>query len=143
MSEELGTASIERLLADTRAALGRITAVPAGAADPAGAAAPRTADGRDRSERVTATVAAPGRVVSIAMDPRLLRDGSEAVCEAIADAVNDALGAWQAAALADLPQLDTASMAADLERLQHESLTSASSMFSTLQDVMSRLERRD
>jgi len=97
------------------------------------------AEAADRSDRATAVVVAPGRIDSLRIDPRLLRDGSNAVCDAITEAINAALADLSDQALRGAESLDTASLAVDLERLQADSLASATTMMASLQDAMTRI----
>lgn len=141
MNEGLSTSSIDGLLTDTRAALDRMRTTPAAPAVPtAGAGA---VDATDKSKRVSVTVDLPGRITALAIDPRLLRQGSEAVCDAITEAVNAGLASLQALALRDVPTIDVESLAAELEHVHTQSLQSASTMLTALQDTMDRLTRGD
>lgn len=147
MSEGLSTTTVDRLLTDTRAALERMRT--ASAPSPAVPTAPGAtdvellgADGTDVSGRVTATVTLPGRITSLSIDPRLMREGSEAVCDAVIEAVNDGLASLQQLALRGVPSIDVESLAADLEQVQTESLHSASTMLTALQDTMNRINRQ-
>jgi len=144
MSEGLSTTTIDRLLTDTRAALDRMRTTPAVPNDPGTRDAdPLCADGIDESGRVSVTVSLPGRITALAIDPRLLREGSGAVCAAITEAVNAGLASLQELALRGVPSIDVESLAADLEQVQTESLHSASTMLTALQDTMNRISRRD
>jgi DNA-binding protein YbaB len=161
VNETIPLASMERLLSDTREALRRMqptstaaagtaaastaaaSTAAAGRDGPAGggeaAAAPLRAEASDRSGRATAVVASPGRIESLRVDPRLMRDGSEAVCDAIAEAVNAALAKLQDDAIAGAAVIDATGLAVDLERLQADSLASATTMMASLQDAMARI----
>jgi hypothetical protein len=143
MNEGLSTTTIDRLLTDTRAALDRMRTTPAAHAIPTAGAGASAVDATDKSERVTVTVDLPGRITALAIDPRLLREGSEAVCDAITEAVNAGLASLQALALRDVPSIDVESLAAELEHVQTQSLQSASTMLTALQDTMDRITRRD
>lgn len=145
MSEPTFATAMERLLEDTREALKRMqpnaatTPPTGGPASAAPAAEPLRAEASDRTERAAAVVVTPGRIESLRIDPRLLRDGSEAVCDAIADAVNAALSQLQEQASASAGTVDLAGLGVDLERLQADSLTSASTMMASLRDAMDRI----
>lgn len=146
MSEPTFTASMERLLDDTRAALERMHPNAAGArvADgpensDADTAAPLRSEASDRSARATAVVVTPGRIESLRIDPRLMREGSEAVCVAIIEASNAAFAQLQDDAISGAVDIDTAGLVVDLERLQADSLTSATTMMASLQDAMARI----
>lgn len=146
MSESAFPTSMERLLDDARAALERMH--PDAAQSPT-AARPTSpgggpteqlrAEASDRLERATAVVVTPGRIESLRIDPRLMRDGSEAVCAAITDAVNGALGRLQDDALSSAGTIDMSALAVDLERLQADSLTNATTMMASLRDAMARI----
>ncbi|GAA2757560.1 YbaB/EbfC family DNA-binding protein [Actinopolymorpha rutila] len=142
MSEDLNltTATVERLLTDTRQALERMRA-PAGPSPSAPEELPR-GTGESADGRVHAVVEMPGRVASLEMDPRLMREGSEAVCSAMAEAVNSAMVSLRSSVLSGATAVDPGALAGELERVQEESLVSARSMLATLQDAMDRVGRR-
>jgi hypothetical protein len=143
MSGGLSTTAVDRLLTDTRAALDRMRTTPAMPTDPGATDVDVLhADGIDPSGRVSVTVTLPGRISALTMDPRIMREGSTAVCDAIIEAVNDGLASLQTLALRGVPSIDVESLAADLERVQTESLHSASTMLTALQDTMSRIHRQ-
>lgn len=83
----------------------------------------------------------PGRLTTLRIDPRLMRSGSEAVCEAVIAAVNIALEELQTVAIR-AAAIDTGGLSGDLERIQEESLGSARSMLAALQDAMDTIDRR-
>lgn len=141
MSEIFSATSMERLLSDTRAALERMTRSESAGAAPSDIASsePLRTEASDRTDRATAVLVTPGRIGSLRIDPRVLRDGSEAVCDAITEAVNAALADLSDQALRGAESLDTASLAVDLERLQADSLASATTMMASLQDAMTRI----
>lgn len=141
MSEIFSATSMEHLLSDTRAALARMTR-----SEPSEQGRPETvpseplrAEASDRSERATVVVVAPGRIDSLRIDPRLLRGGADAVCDAITEAVNAALADLVDQALRGAKALDTAGLAVDLEQLQTDSLASATTMMASLQEAMTRI----
>ncbi|MFD2077808.1 hypothetical protein SAMN05421678_12445 [Actinopolymorpha cephalotaxi] len=144
MSEDLNltTATVERLLTDTRQALERMRA-PDGPS-PSGPEEPPRGIGESADGRVQAVVEVPGRVASLEMDPRLMREGSEAVCSAMAEAANAAMDSLRSSVLSGsgAATVDPSALAGDLERLQEESLVSARSMLASLQDAMDRIGRR-
>lgn len=145
MNEGLSTTMIDTLLTDTRAALDRMLATSTAATAPATApgVGAMTADGTGAHERVTATVSLPGRLTSLTVDPRLMREGSDAVCAAVIEAVNAGLAALQERALDGAQSIDVESLAVDLEQVQADALQSASTMFTALQDTMDRIVRQD
>lgn len=85
MTENLSPAAIDALLSQTRRAFENLRRSQGEPSEQA------RGEGTALDERVRAVVVAPGRVEELTMDPRVLREGSEAVCEAIAEAVNAAL----------------------------------------------------
>jgi hypothetical protein len=75
------------------------------------------------------------------MDPRVLREGSEAVCEAVIEAVNAALDDLRSQVMAEAGAFDLERMRDDLERLQAESLETARTLFGAVHEAMARIER--
>ena len=75
------------------------------------------------------------------MDPRAMRDGSEAVCESISEAVNSALEDLRGKASAEAGGYDVESMRNDLESIQERTLDTARTLFGAVNDAMSRLGR--
>jgi hypothetical protein len=104
-------------------------------------AEPLQGKGESPDGKARAVVVTPGRVESLHVEPRLLRQGSENVCVAIMSAVNAALADLQTQAQAIGPDIDPTGLADELERIQEESFDSARSMLSVLQGVMDRFER--
>lgn len=143
MIDGLSATMIDTLLTDTRVALDRMRTTPAAPSELGlTPIEPLTADGTDLSGRVTATVATPGRITALAMDPRVMREGSEAVCAAVVEAVHDGLASLQTLALRGVPSIDVESIAADLEQVQTQSLQSASTIMTALQDATNRITRQ-
>ncbi len=145
MSDDLNlsTGSIQGLLDDTRRALERMSTPPAPGTDPSGEPTePLRGDGESADGRARAVAVTPGRIETLEVNPRLMRDGSEAVCEAIAEAVNAALEDLQTKAVQGAATIDPQQLSGELERIQEESLDSARSMMAVLQDAMARIDRR-
>jgi DNA-binding protein YbaB len=136
---DLSATTIDQLLTDTRRALetmrsGQQVAEPA---------EPIIGEGEAADGKVNAVVALPGEVQSLTMDPRLLRAGSESVCEAVVEAVNAALSDLRAKATTDVgATVDLEQLSGDLEAVQSDSLQTMKTMFGTLQEVMDRIDRR-
>lgn len=131
----LSTAQIDGLLADTRRVLERMrTQAPP-------PAEPLRGEGEAPGGKARAVVVSPGRIESLQVEPRLLREGSEKVCATITEAVNLALADLLKRARSD-PSIDPQGLAGELEKLQEQSLDSARSMMAVLQDAMDRVERR-
>lgn len=129
----LSTAQIDGLLTDTRRALERMHSLEVTSAEPL------QGEGESPDGKARAIVVSPGRIESLHVEPRLLRQGSDKLCLAITTAVNLALADLQAKAVG--PAIDPTGLAEELERLQEQSLDSARSMMSVLQGVMSRIDR--
>jgi DNA-binding protein YbaB len=136
---DLSATAIDQLLTDTRRALetmrsGQQVAEPA---------EPLTGEGEAADGNVHAVVALPGEVQSLTMDPRLLRAGSESVCDAVVQAVNAALSDLREKATTDVgATVDLEQLSGDLEAVQSDSLQTMKTMFGTLQEVMDRIDRR-
>ncbi|WP_020577841.1 YbaB/EbfC family nucleoid-associated protein [Actinopolymorpha alba] len=135
----LSTGDVEGLLADTRRALERMRR-PSAEVTPEPTELIR-GEGEGGQGKVHAVAKVPGRIEILQMDPRLMRDGSEAVCEAIVDAINAALEDLQNKVVGGTT-IDAVELSGELERLQEQSLDSARSMMAALQDAMDRIERR-
>lgn len=139
---DLSATAIDQLLTDTRRALETMRSGQQ-AADPAEPAEPVTGEGDAADGKVHAVVTLPGEVQSLTMDPRVLRAGSESVCEAVVEAVNAALSDLRGKATTDVgAPVDLEQLSGDLEAVQHESLQTMKTMFGTLQQVMDRIDRR-
>src|SRR5258707_1142939 len=83
----LGAGDLDRLLEDTRRALSEMGARPADQAT----LAELRGTGTAADDQVRAAVVIGGRLETLSVDPRLMRMGSEALCEQIVFAVNAAL----------------------------------------------------
>jgi DNA-binding protein YbaB len=122
---DFGGTDFERLLGETRRALGALRSgepsADGAAAD--GAAEPVRGEGAAADGKITATVAAGGRLERLQVDPRLLRSGSEELCAQIVVAVNAAMDELRAnTAEASPATMDPAALAGMLEELQTESV---------------------
>jgi hypothetical protein len=122
-------AGFERLLADTRRALGALRAGGEQAEQgdrPAGAPAePVRGEGSAADGKISAAVVAGGRLDELTVDPRLLRGGAEELCTQIKVAVNaamDDLRARTAQAGSGAAAMDPAELAAMVTDLQTESV---------------------
>jgi DNA-binding protein YbaB len=82
-----GVGDIDRLLQDTRRALSELGAPQAGQ----DANAEMRGTGTAADDQVRASVAIGGRLETLSVNPRLMRLGSEALCEQIVVAVNAAM----------------------------------------------------
>ncbi len=117
-------AEFERLLSETRRALADSRAGAAADGAPAdGAAAGLLGTGVAADGQVRATARASGRLASIALEPRALRLGTQALGEQILLAVNAALDDLQAQAAAQAgPAADPAALAERMQELQDQSV---------------------
>lgn len=142
----LDASGFDRLLEQTRQALAsvRLAGTPAepGEVEMTGVGA--AADGQ-----VRATVLAGGRLESLQVNPRLLRNGIESVCEQIIVAVNAALDDLrdQAAAqgAAQVPAggvVDPAALAGRLRELQDQSVRQMAVFSQAMNDVVAQLRGR-
>ncbi|RKR87023.1 hypothetical protein BDK92_1295 [Micromonospora pisi] len=149
-----GLRGFDHMLTETRQQLARMRAAAAtGAAAPSDEDAnteppqPLTGQGSDPAGWVLATVSA-GQLQSLTVDPRLLREGTEAVCEQIIAAVNDAFAdlglhtrAGSAQESTDVPE--TEQLAASLADLQDESMRSMAMFTQTLTSALDRIQSRN
>ncbi len=137
-TEDLSMSAIDQILTDTRRALDDMRSPR-----PTAAIGQVTGEGEAAEGKVRVVASLPGQVQSISMDPRMMRTGSEAVCEAITEAVNAALDDLRTKATtgAEAP-VDFERLSGDLEAIQTESLQSMRTMFGALEDVMGRIDRR-
>jgi DNA-binding protein YbaB len=136
MSENLSSTAIDGLLSQTRRAFED--------ARKPGAEETETLSGEGIAHdgRVRAVAVAPGRIDAFELDPRVMRDGSEAVCEAMAAAANAALDDLRAKAADQSAGFDVERARSDLEQLQAESLETARTLFGAVHDAMARLDQR-
>ncbi|GAB3426953.1 hypothetical protein GCM10027569_67330 [Flindersiella endophytica] len=107
-----------------------------------GGAEPLAGEGTALDGRVHAVVVSPGQVEKLEMDPRVMRDGSEAVCDALATAVNAALEDLRTKAAAEAGGYNVQQVQEDFERMQTESLDAARNLFGAVHEAMARLDRR-
>ena len=131
---DFGGTDFERLLGETRRALGALgSGARARGEGSAADAAPGGAAGGDGERvhgagsaadgKITAKVAAGGRLEELTVDPRLLRSGSDELCAQIKIAVNAAMDDLRThAAQASPATMDPAALAGMLEELQTESV---------------------
>ncbi len=103
------------------------------------AAEPVVAEAAEGMVRVTMSPA--GELSEIKVDPKLLREGIDEVCENIVVATNDAIRKLRAASRAP-GSVDPAALASTLQELQQESLREMASFGSVLNDVVAQLRGR-
>ncbi|MFC4150130.1 YbaB/EbfC family nucleoid-associated protein [Micromonospora mangrovi] len=132
-------ATLDDLLTSTQQMLAMLRSQAVEPAD-GDAVALLRAEGTAADGRVTATVVQGGRLASLTVDPELLRQGSEAVCDHVVGAVN--------AALAELDERVSESARADVDALAarlggvREPSARRMAMFSqAMDDVAARLHR--
>ena len=90
---------------------------------------------------VRVTMAPAGELSEIKVDPKLLRDGIDEVCENIVVATNDAIRKMRAASRTP-GSVDPAALAGTLRELQQDSLREMASFGSALNDVVAQLRGR-
>ncbi|MEU1587015.1 YbaB/EbfC family nucleoid-associated protein [Micromonospora sp. NPDC005710] len=146
-----GPRGFDLMLSETRRQLAKM-----GAAAAAGATVPGTQSADTEPETVIgegsepggwaqATVSA-GRLRSLVVDPRLLREGSEAVCDKVIAAVNAAYADLGRRATSDLDAADTADveqLTADLSRLQDESMRNMTMFTQALTSALERIQAQN
>lgn len=120
----LGSGDFERLLGDTRRALGALRSGNGDASRTADSGAePVTGNGSAADGKITAKVVAGGRLEELTVDPRLMRQGSEEMCAQIMVAVNAALDELRANTAQAAPAaMDPAALADMMADLQTESV---------------------
>ncbi len=119
---DLAGDGLERLLEDTRRALGAMRSGRSGPV-PAEPAEPVRGEGTAADGRVTARVVAGGHVEELRVDPRLMRAGSEEMCAQIMVAVNAAVDDLRSRTAEAAPAaMDPAVLAGMLENLQADSV---------------------
>lgn len=130
----LGEDALEQQLAQARAALREVSkgVTPPERAESVAVAA----DGR-----IQVTLGTDGRVSTIGIDPRVLREGSEYLAAELRQAVNDALDGQDAGVDVSEPMPDLAAISATVERLQDESLRQMREMTQAIGETMRKLHR--
>jgi hypothetical protein len=112
MTENLSPSTLDGLLAETR----RVFECVRSGRD--GDAEPLSGEGMALDGQVRAVAVAPGRIETLELDPRVMRGGSEAVCEAVVEAVNAALYDLRMKAVAETGSFDARRVQEDMQRLQ-------------------------
>ncbi|MER7419949.1 YbaB/EbfC family nucleoid-associated protein [Micromonospora peucetia] len=129
----LGESALEQQLAQTRAALREVSGT-AGPRERAESVA-EAADGRIR-----VTLGTDGRVSSVDIDPRVLREGSEYLAAELRQAVNAALDGQDDGATAEAMP-DLAAVTATVERLQDQGLRQMREISQAVSETMRKLHR--
>ena len=91
---------------------------------------------------VRAVAAPPGRVVSLDIDPRLLRGGSADVAAAVTAAVNAALDQLRTSAAAAVVPADLDRLERDLEAVQLDSVRQMARLGAAMDTAMAQLRAR-
>jgi DNA-binding protein YbaB len=141
---EFGGTDFERLLDETRRALGALGSGgrPPGEAAGLGEAdaAPVTGAGSAADGKITAKVAAGGHLEELTVDPRLLRSGSEELCAQIKIAVNAAMDDLRAqTAQASPATMDLTALAGMIEGLQTESVRQMSQFTQGVAETVAKI----
>jgi YbaB/EbfC DNA-binding family protein len=132
--------ALDRMLTETRRVLAAVRSgggAPA-VADPAGDP-PLRGEGSGADGLVRAVVTQGGRLESVAIDPRLLRQGVEALGEQLVAAVNAALDDLAAQAPPADPSADLAGLSSRLESLQDQSVRQMAMFSQAMNDVVAHL----
>jgi DNA-binding protein YbaB len=140
VAEDIGGAGFDQLFEQAKQAL---DAVRAGR-DEQPDAEPVEGVGSAADGQVSVRVGEGGRVESITVNPRLLRDGIETVCEQIVLAVNAALEDFRTRAREQQPggAADPAALAGQLRELQDESMRRMAAYSQALSDALSAVRGR-
>lgn len=151
---DFGGTDFERLLGETRRALGALGsgARPRGEAGegalpgtgpsggPDAAAEPVSGEGSAADGKITAKVAAGGHLDELTVDPRLLRSGSAELCAQIKIAVNAAMDDLRAHTVQAGPAtMDPAALAGMLEELQTESVRQMSQFTQGVAETVAKI----
>jgi DNA-binding protein YbaB len=153
---DFGGADVERLLGETRRALGALrsangTASPDGTAAPDGPhgglgpteaapAEPVRGAGSAADGKITAKVAAGGHLDELTVDPRLLRSGADELCAQIMVAVNAAVDDLRAQTAQAAPAtMDPAELAGIIEDLQAESVRQMNQITQGVAETVSKI----
>jgi DNA-binding protein YbaB len=140
VADEIGGAGFDQLFEQAKQALDAVRGGQrAAAADDD--AEPVVGAGEAADGQVTASVSAGGKVERITVNPRLLRDGIDVVCEHIAAAVNAALDDLRRRSAAAQPvgAPDPAALAGQLRELQDESMRKMSAFGAALTDALAKV----
>lgn len=142
---DFGGADFERLLGETRRALGALRSGADGAGDTASGAhaadaEPVRGSGSAADGKVTARVAAGGHLDELTVDPRLMRAGSEELCAQIVIAVNAAMDDLRTQTAKAAPAtMDPAALAGMLEELQTESVRQMSQFTQGVAETVAKI----
>jgi hypothetical protein len=149
-----GVNEIDRLMSETRHVLASMRAARTSMAadqsdgsDPPGTDADLRGEGADPDERVRAIVTA-GRLRSLELDPRLLREGSAATCERVMAAVNAAFTdlankAGEASGAAEAAVPDPSQLSGKLAELQDASMRTMTTFTQALVSALDRIQARE
>jgi hypothetical protein len=133
---DFGVSGIDELLAQTRRSLEAISTARAGDTDGESSGSGEALDGQVRAS-VTG-----GRLVSLTVEPRLMRLPSGDLCEQIMVAVNAALDDARAAPGADAASpapVDPQALASQLRGVQEQSLRQMSTFSTAMNELLARM----
>jgi DNA-binding protein YbaB len=136
VSEIFDAAGLEQLVAEARRA---VRAIRAGERPP-GEELQGTGEAADGAVR--AVVGPPGRVLSLDIDPRLLRRGSTEIADAVTQAVNAALDQLRTTASAAVVPADLDRLERDLEAVQLDSVRQMATLGAAMETAMAQLRSR-
>lgn len=139
MPEAAGAESLDQMISQALRTLATVRSTGVTADGP-----PLQGEGRAAGGKVSATVSAGGRLTALSVDPRVMREGSEAMCAEIITAVNAAVDELRAKAeeRAAAAAAGSEEISATLLGLQQESVRQMERFTQSLNDVVARFERR-
>lgn len=139
MPEAAGAESLDQMISQALRTLATVRSTGVTADGP-----PLQGEGRAAGGKVSATVSAGGRLTALSVDPRVMREGSEAMCAEIITAVNAAVDELRAKAEERAAAVTAGSeeISATLLGLQQESVRQMERFTQSLNDVVARFERR-
>ncbi|TYB59215.1 YbaB/EbfC family nucleoid-associated protein [Nonomuraea sp. PA05] len=131
------------MIEQARQALAAVQASSASASESPDAEPPLRGEGQAAEGKVRAVVVAGGRLASLSVDPRVMREGSEEMCAQIMAAVNAAADGLRAQVMERATAAaGGAEIASTLLTLQQESVRQMERFTQSLDDVVARFERR-
>lgn len=130
-----GDDEFRRQLAQARAALAEATASPE-----EGRVVPVTAEAAQG--RISLTLGTDGRVESIVVDPKAVKEGTDYIAEHVLAALNDALDQRAAMLAAEDRVPDLASVNESLTAVQDAGVRQLQAMSASIAEVLGRLNRK-
>ncbi|MCO5996115.1 hypothetical protein [Actinoallomurus rhizosphaericola] len=138
---ELDPSGLNRILSETRRIL---ESTPKRTADGTGNLPTAMCEGADGKLKVTASlVGSRPRLTDVELDPRILRMPAAEIAQTIMDTVNACLTEvmQEAAALDELPLVDTKAVADQVGQLQQEAMREMQVLFSGIGEAMRKIEQ--